>query len=207
MIKYNRNFAKQNPDGTPAFAPMPLRLEIPHHEEWDEDIIDPETGEPTGEKEHKEYDWVEKRTVIHPKKADILLAGYKHLYDTQPGVHEEGKHWEYTGRIADSDTFWRWEYVLVDDPPPAPRVFSKIDLEAAVFKRGLLAKLDAFVDAQTITNKTGDTMPLRRAYNTAQTFREDHPLFAPYLEAAKQALGVDDETAEAILSEAVAVEN
>lgn len=86
------------------------------------------------------------------------------------------------------------------------RRFSKMNLEAAVFKRGLLAKLDAFVDAQTITNERGDTMPLRRAYNTAQIFREDHPLFAPYLAAAKQALGVDDETAEAILSEAVTVE-
>jgi hypothetical protein len=85
-------------------------------------------------------------------------------------------------------------------------VFSKINLEAAVFKRGLLATLDAFVDAQTITNELGDTMPLRRAYNTAQTFREDHPLFAPYLAAAKQALGVDEETADAILAEAVATE-
>jgi hypothetical protein len=97
-------------------------------------------------------------------------------------------------------------YEVITPPPPPPRVFSKINLEAAVFKRGRLANLDAFVDAQTISNELGDTMPLRRAYNTAQTFREDHPLFASYLMAAKQALGVDGATAEAILSEAVEVE-
>lgn len=147
------------------------------------------------------------RTILAPKAAHYAKAGYLPLIDERPVDPPEGKHYERTDKIEpNGDDGYRWQYALVDNPPPASRVFSKINLEAAVFKRGLLAKLDAFVDAQTITNKMGDTMPLRRAYNTAQTFREDHPLFAPYLAAAKQALGVDGETAEAILSEAIAVE-
>ena len=201
MTIYNRNFAKPAADGTP------LGVKIPHHEEWDEPVIDPETGEPTGETEHKTRDWVEKRTAVRPKDEEFALMGYLPLIDVRPADPPQGKHYERTGKIeANGADGYRWTYRLVDDLPPAPRVFSKMNLEAAVFKRGLLAKLDAFVDAQTIANEMGDTMPLRRAYNTAQTFREDHPLFAPYLVSAKQALGVDDETAEAILSEAVAVE-
>lgn len=144
------------------------------------------------------------RTILAPKATHYAKAGYLPLRDKRPTDAPDGKHWERKSTIeADGDYGYRCVYALVDIPPPEPRVFSKIDLEAAVFKRGLLARLDAFVDAQTITNEMGDTMPLRRAYNTAQTFREDHPLFAKYLEAAKQALGIDDATAEEILSDAV----
>lgn len=147
---------------------------------------------------------IDGRTILAPKAVHYAKVGYLPLRDERPTDAPDGKHWERQATIEpDGDDGYRWVYALVDNPPPAPRVFSKINLEAAVFRRGLLAKLDAFVDAQTITNEMGDTMPLRRAYNTAQTFREDHPLFAPYLEAAKQALGVDDATAEAILSESV----
>lgn len=147
------------------------------------------------------------RKVYHPKAVHCKIAGYLPLSPDWPVDPPEGKHYERTDKIEpNGEDGYKWVYRLVDNPPPPPRVFSKINLEAAVFKRGLLAKLDAFVDAQTITNELGDTMPLRRAYNTAQTFREDHQFFAPYLEAAKQALEVDDEAAEAILSEAVATE-
>ena len=172
----NRNFAKPREDMTPEFAP---------------DVLE-----------------INGRKVYYPKSVHCKIAGYLPLspdYPVDPAP--DGQHWERTDKIEpNGDVGYKWVYRLVDNPPPRPRVFSKINLEAAVFKRGLLATLDAFVDAQTITNEMGDTMPLRRAYNTAQTFREDHPLFAPYLAAAKQALGVDDETADAILAEAVATE-
>jgi hypothetical protein len=197
MTKYDRDYCKPDENDRPLYCPLPLAVVIHHHDEGD----DPETGE------HWERDWDEKRTEVFPTDADKALMGYLPLSSDWPVDPPDGKHYERTGKIEpNGDDGYRWQYILVDDPPPEPRVFSKINLEAAVFKRGLLAKLDAFVDAQTITNEMGDTMPLRRAYNTAQTFREDHPLFAPYLAAAKQALGVDGETAEAILSEAIAVE-
>lgn len=203
MINYNKEYAKPDENGYPLYAPIPLVLHIPHHEEWDEDMLDPETGEPTGEKEHKERDWTETRHVQQPGPSDWLAAGYKRLRDTDPGLHEQGKHWERTGKIVDADTCFFWEYVLVDDPPPAPRVFSKLKLELALFKAGLLPAVDAFIDSQTITSEKGETMPLRRAYSTALTFAEDNEYFAPFLAAVKTTLGIDDATAEEILSASV----
>ena len=203
MIKYNKNYAKPDENGCPLYAPIPLVLHIPHHDEWDEDVIDQETGEPTGEKEHKERDWIEDKYVQQPSVAEWAQAGYLPLNDTELGLPEQGKHWQRTGKIKDADTYYFWEYVLVDDPPPPPRVFSKLKLELALFKAGLLPAVDSFIDAQTITNEQGETMPLRRAYSTALTFAEDNEYFAPFLAAIKSTLGIDDATAEAILSASV----
>ena len=203
MIKYNHDYAKPDANGYPLYAPIPLVLHIPHHDEWDEDVLDPETGEPTGETEHKERDWIEDKYIQQPAAADWAQAGYLKPYDTDPGLHEQGKHWQRTGKIKDAGTYYFWEYVLVDDPPPPPRVFSKLKLELALFKAGLLPAVDAFIDAQTITNEKGETMPLRRAYSTALTFAEDNEYFAPFLAAIKSTLGIDDATAEAILSASV----
>ena len=203
MIKYNREYAKPDGNGYPLYAPIPLVLHIPHHDEWDEDVIDPETGEPTGETEHKERDWIENKYVQRPEAADWAQAGYLKLYETDPGMHEQGKHWQKTEKIVMTIDHYIWEYVLVDNPPHPPRVFSKLKLELALFKAGLLPAVDAFIDAQTITNEKGETMPLRRAYSTALTFSEDNEYFAPFLAAVKSTLGIDDATAEAILSASV----
>ena len=203
MIRYNHDYAKPDENGYPLYAPIPLVLHIPHHEEWDEDVIDPETGEPTGEKIHRESDWIEDKYVQQPAAADWAQAGYLPLYGTDLVLPEQGKHWQRTGKIKDADTNYFWEYILVDDPPPPPRVFSKLKLELALFKAGLLPAVDSFIDSQTIANEQGETMPLRRAYSTALTFAEDNEYFAPFLAAIKSTLGIDDATAEAILSASV----
>lgn len=203
MIKYNHDYAKPDENGYPLYAPIPLVLHIPHHEEWDEDVLDPETGEPTGETIHRESDWTEDKYVQQPEASDWAQAGYLKLYDTDPGLHEQGKHWQKTGRIVSATDHYVWEYVLVDDPPPPPRVFSKLKLEIALFKAGLLPAVDSFIDSQTITNEQGETMPLRRAYSTALTFAEDNEYFAPFLAAIKSTIGIDDATAEEILSASV----
>ena len=203
MIKYNHSYAKPDENGYPLYAPIPLVLHIPHHEEWDEDVFDPETGEPTGETIHHESDWIEDKFIQQPSVADWAQGGYLDLYDIDPGLHEQGKHWQRTGKIKDADTYYFWEYVLVDDPTPPPRVFSKLKLELALFKAGLLPAVDAFIDSQTITNEQGETMPLRRAYSTALTFAEDNEYFAPFLTEIKSTLGIDDATAEEILSASV----
>ena len=95
MTKYDQNYCKPDENMRPLYAPAPLALDIPHHEEWDEPVIDPETGEPTGETEHKSRDWTEHRVVIHPTAADWALAGYLPLYDEYPSEPApEGKHWQ-----------------------------------------------------------------------------------------------------------------
>lgn len=152
MIKYNKDYAKPASDMTPVYAPIPLKITIPHHEEWDEDVIDPETGEPTGQVEHKERDWNEEQYIVQPTKADYAQAGYLPLKDIYPGDAPQGKHWQKNGKIVSSGDFYQWEYTLVDDSSPAPRVFSKLRLELALFKAGLLPAVDAFIDSQTITN-------------------------------------------------------
>jgi len=202
MIGTNRNYAKPSADGTPIFASVPLAYDIPRHDEWDEPVIDPETGEPTGETEHKSADWTEHKKILQPTAADFAAAGFLPLFDRFPSDSApEGQHYAKTGKIVLTESrYYLWEYGLVPDPAPMQRVFSKLYLELALFKAGLLDAVDAFIDSKTITDKdTGKEMPLRRAYSTALTFAEDNEYFAPFLAEIKATLGIDDATAEAIL--------
>lgn len=193
MIKYNHDYAKPDADMRPLFCPMPLRIAIPHHEEWDEDVIDPETGEPTGEKEHKERDWVEYKTVVHPSEEEAALAGYKRLYDNNPGLHEEGKHWEKTGRIADADTYYFWEYVLVDDPPPPPRTFVTADLVEALMAEGIYQQVRDWIVEHGMLDLVLAT----------KEFDENNENFQAGKAALQTALGWTDEEVEELLAKCV----
>ena len=77
-------------------------------------------------------------------------------------------------------------------------------LELALFKAGLLQAADAFIDSQQITNEQGQTMPLRRLYDTALTFSEDNEYFSQFKAAMQSAVGLSDEQVEAILAASVA---
>lgn len=83
-------------------------------------------------------------------------------------------------------------------------MFSKLYLELALFKAGLLDAVDAFIDSQVITNEQGQTMPLRRAYNTALTFSEDNEYFSQFKTAIQTQLGLTDKEMERILSNCIA---
>ena len=144
--------------------------------------------------------------ITNPRAIDYRRAGYFSVVDERPQEPAPtGKHW-LPGDYAfdDSAKVFRRVYTAVDDPAPAPRVFSKLKLELACFKAGLLPALDTFVDAQSITNERGDTMPLRRAYETALEFSEDNPYFSGFKAAAIEALGITDAAAEEILAQCVA---
>ena len=152
MTKYNRNFAKPDADMRPLFCPMPLRIATPHHEEWDEDVVDPETGEPTSEKEHKSHDWTESRTVLRPDAEEAALAGYKPLSPDWPvDPAPEGKHYERTDKIeADGTDGYRWTYRLVDDPPPPPRRWTRLSIKTALAQAGMLDAAKTFLSASEI---------------------------------------------------------
>ena len=90
-----------------------------------------------------------------------------------------------------------------DDGQKPCRIFSKLALESALFAEGLLEPVDAFIDSLIITNEFGQTMPLRRLYDTALEFSEDHPDFARVLAGLKESLSISDEKAEEILSASV----
>ena len=116
-MKYNRNFAKLE-NGIPKWCPIPLTVVTHHHEEWDVDIIDQETGEPTGEKEHKERDWDTTEIKRHPTSSDCLQMGYLPVIDKPPTEPvPEGYHYEPGdyGKSQDGETIVR-NYNTVQDP-------------------------------------------------------------------------------------------
>ena len=200
MTIYNRDFAKQNPDGTPAFAPMPLRLEIPHHDEWDESVIDPETGEPTGETEHKTHDWDETYTVIHPTAADFALMGYLPLRDEYPtDPAPDGRHWERTPFIeANGNGGYRWTYTLVANPPPPPRRWTRLDILTALGESNMFDAAVAYLNSIEVKPHITAWLGL----NTANYIEEGYPdaeKWNALLDGAAVALGKTREEIDAFL--------
>lgn len=103
-----------------------------------------------------------------------------------PHQNAESGEWEWRQK-------WRYE----DAPPPPPRTFSKLKLYAALAQMGLWDPLVAWLNTQTFEGVNAYT-----AFMLAQDLVEDHPMFEQWLAAAKAALGVTDEQAEAILAAA-----
>lgn len=114
------------------------------------------------------------------------------------------------GMIAVPDSWavengeWTRTWRIEPAPPPTPRIFSKLKLEAVLFQEGLLEQVDQFVDSQEITNQFGQTMPMRRLYETANDFAEDNENFSSVIGALQQVLGIDSEKVEEILAASVA---
>ena len=77
-------------------------------------------------------------------------------------------------------------------------------LELALFNAGILDQVDDFIDAQSISNEHGQTMPLRRLYDRALTFSEDNEYFSQFKAALQAYLGLTDEQVEAILATSIA---
>jgi hypothetical protein len=141
MTKYDRNFCKPDENGRPLYCPLPLAVVIHHHDEG----VDPETGE------HWENDWDEKRTEVFPTDADKALMGYLPLspdYPVDPAP--DGQHWERTDKIERDGDGYKWVYVLVDNPPPPPRRWTRLSIKTALATAGMLDAARAFLSASEI---------------------------------------------------------
>ena len=101
-------------------------------------------------------------------------------------------------------TYVETDHWIDSIPEQNTRVFSKMYLELALFKAGLLEAVDNFIDSQTITNEQGQTLPLRRLYDTALTFSEDNEYFNKFKSELQTILGLTDEQVEEILSNCIA---
>ena len=88
-------------------------------------------------------------------------------------------------------------------PEQTTRVFSKMYLELALFKAGLLEAVDNFIDSQTITNEQRQTLPLRRLYDTALILSEDNEYFNQFKTAIQEQLDLTDEYVETILNASI----
>ena len=101
-------------------------------------------------------------------------------------------------------TYVETDHWIDSIPEQNTREFSKMYLELALFKAGLLEAVDNFIDSQTITNEQGQTLPLRRLYDTALTFSEDNEYFNKFKSELQTILGLTDGQVEEILSNCIA---
>lgn len=129
----------------------------------------------------------------------------KHIVDEMPDTPtEEGFHWEAVGEEETDDAIII-KYEQVQDPPvppPPPTIYSKLYLEIALARRGLLDKFDAWLNSAEIPlDPEGSTMSAKRLYDRANELASDNALFSTVLASVQAALEVDDATRDAILAE------
>ena len=188
MTKYDRNFCKPDENGKPLFCPLPLAVVIHHHDEG----VDPETGE------HWERDWDEKRTEVFPTAEDKALMGYLPLEDSVMPTPPEGKHYERNGEIIRDGNCYKWVYVLVPNPPPPPRRWTRLSIKTALATAGMLDAARQFLSASEIA--TGYTA--WEALTDCDYIEEGYPnaeAWNALLDGAAQALGKTREEIDAFL--------
>ena len=188
MTKYDRNFCKPDENGKPLFCPLPLAVVIHHHEEGD----DPETGE------HWERDWDERRTEVFPTDADKALMGYLPLVDSVMPTPPEGKHWERNGKIYSHESGYAWDYVLVDNPPPPPRRWTRLDILTALGESDMFDAAFAYLNSIEVKPHITSWLGL----NTANYIEEGYPnaeAWNALLDGAAVALGKTREEIDAFL--------
>lgn len=141
--------------------------------------------------------------VVYERFSDTIVRAYSDKGLMIRGGFPEGVYAEAYDPVDAGRTYVETdEYVPTRSDPPF-RTFSKLKLEGALFSKGVLDAVDAFIDSQTITNEYGQSMPLRRKYETAVDFSEAHPLFKPAVSELQRLLGWTDEQVEEVLSESV----
>ena len=132
-----------------------------------------------------------------PTEAEYNAHGYFRLAIDPPNT-PEGKVVE-SKRFAIVDNKCVAVYTYVDAPPAPPRTFSKLKLYAALSAAGLWDSLKTWLESQTYEGMNAWT-----AFSLAQDLSEGNAMFGAWFAAAKTALGVTDEQAEAILAQCVA---
>lgn len=191
MTKYDRNYCKSDENGKPLYCPLPLAVVIHHHDEGD----DPETGE------HWERDWDERRTEVFPTAEDKALMGYLPLHDEYPSEPApEGKHWQRQATIEAAEVGYKWVYVLVDNPPPPPRRWTRLSIKTALAQAGMLDAAKAFLSASEIA--TGYTA--WEALTDCDYIEEGYPdaeKWNALLDGAAVALGKTREEIDAFLAQ------
>ena len=134
------------------------------------------------------------RKVYNPKAVHCKIAGYLPLSPNYPVDPPQGKHYERTGKIeADGADGYRWQYVLVDDPPPPPRVFETADLVEALMEEGVWEQARAWIVEQGMLDLVLAT----------KEFDENNQNFQAGKAALQTALGWTDAEVEELLARCV----
>ena len=134
-MKQNRNFAKPDENSRPIYAPTVLRVVTHHHDEG----VDPETGE------HWERDWDTFETKTNPTAADYAQMGWLQLVDAAPVDPPDGQHYARNGEIVRDGDCYKWVYVLVPNPPPPPRRWTRLSIKCALADAHLLPAAQSYL--------------------------------------------------------------
>ena len=131
--------------------------------------------------------------------ADYLAQGWKRVIDDKPAASADGKVVVATG-WTESETAITRTYAEQDAPPVVtlPRKFSKLKIYGAIAQLGAWEKVKAWLEQKEVDGVNGWT-----AFTLAQEVSEDHALFAPLAEEARQLVGLDEAAFEALLSSCV----
>lgn len=138
------------------------------------------------------------RKVYNPKAVHCKIAGYLPLSPDYPVDPPEGKHYECTDKIERDGDGYKWVYALVDNPPPPPRRWTRLDILTA------LGESDMFDVAFAYLNRV-EVKPHITAWlglNTANYIEEGYPdaeKWNALLDGAAQALGKTREEIDAFL--------
>lgn len=139
------------------------------------------------------------RYVVCPTANDYAACNWLPIVDKKPSEPPpEGYRYIPTGWKEESGSIVRIYTAVVIIP--AARTFSKLKLYGALVKAGLWDALVAWLQSQSVEGINAYT-----AFTLAQDISDNHPLFKEYYQAARLALGLSEEQAEAILNESVEV--
>ncbi len=125
--------------------------------------------------------------------------------DELPGPNpRDGYHLEprYAYDDAESPTKIVQSWVEVEDPPPPPRVFSKLKLKMALAQARLLQQFLAVLQGVELVEGSG--YMASDAFADAVNLSEANDGFKAAVKAAKDNLGLTDEEVERILAASVA---
>lgn len=129
--------------------------------------------------------------IVAPRPEDFVRLGWLPVIDEPPTTPpREGYHWERTQPIEDGVI--TWQYVLVKDPPPPPRVFRKSWLAQWIAMQGKWAAFLAFLD-------TPEAAEMAFLWSVCTEFDEDNLEWPDALAAIKSALALTDAETEAML--------
>ena len=136
------------------------------------------------------------RRDVRLSAADYLAQGWKRVVDDRPAPSAAGKVVVATG-WAETDAEIVRQYAEHDAPPEAkaPRKFSKLKIYGVIAQMGAWDEVKAWLEAKDVGGVNG-----WMAFVLAQEVSEDHALFAPLAEEARQLLGLSEEAFEELLS-------
>lgn len=190
-------------DGSKVSAPAELDWEKTHTNTWDEEVLDEETGEVI-RTEPRTDTWTEKRHILHPSAEEYADMGYHRLVEVAPSAPSEGRRWARVGD-GESESDWefngdvfvrKWEEVELSGP--APRVFSKLKLYAAIASLKAWDTVRQWLEQKSINGLNGWV-----AFQLAQDISEDNALFVGLAEEARGLLGLTEEQFNALLDNCV----